>query len=428
MLRFLVMTRIVFLTLFLGLTMGRQQVAVTVSGPVARVELALDGRTAAVITGEPWRASVDFGTHLVPRRLVARALDEHGAELARIEQRVNLPSRTSAAALVLESPRSVRLIWQSVDSEQPKDVQWMLDGAPLNASALTASLPELDLEKPHLVRAVATSSGGQVTDAELIFGGGLTDAAASALTAVPLRVERANAAIPASLTIGGKRPDIIAVEQLPADIIFVRDPSQTELALRIEAGNRLRRRAGPPAAGTATTIAHGARFVWPVATRTKGTSAAELFASSRSFSVKDFAGVQWVLANISAPKADSLRFADAVAVAGLQAATSRRPRAVVLITGSRHNDGSRLTPAQAREYLASIGVPLFVWCITDFEPAGWDEVRRIDTSERFRDAANDLLGEIQRQRIVWIGGDHMLDEILVSGAGVKPLWSLIHDP
>lgn len=284
---------------------------------------------------------------------------------------------------------------------------------------------------PHLSgaisRRVRTRSDSR-SSAELIFGGGLTDAASSALTAVPLRVERENAAIPASLTIGGRRPVIIAVEQLPADIIFVRDPSLTELALRIESQNRLRRRAGPGAASTSRTTAHGARFVWPVATRAKGTSAAELFASSRSFSVKDFAGVQWVLANISAPKADSLRFSDAVAVAGLQAATSRRPRAVVLITGSRHSDDSRLTPAQAREYLASIGVPLFVWCISDFEPAGWEEVRRIDTSERFRDAVNDLLEEIQRQRIVWIEGDHMLHEVLVNGSGVEPLWSLIDDP
>src|SRR5688500_18434697 len=92
MLRLSAMTQIVFLTLFLGLTVGRQQVAVTVSGPVARVEIALDGRTAAVISSAPWRANVDFGAHLVPRRLVARALDERGNELARVEQRINLPS------------------------------------------------------------------------------------------------------------------------------------------------------------------------------------------------------------------------------------------------------------------------------------------------------------------------------------------------
>jgi len=421
------MARIVFLTLFLGLTMGRQPVAVTVSGPVARVEIALDGRRAAVITREPWRASVDFGTRLVPRRLVARALDEQGNELARVEQRVNLPSRTSAATLVLESPRSVRLIWQSIDTEQPKDVRWTLDGAPLDATSMHAALPALDPEKPHLVRAVAISSSGQVTDAELVFGGGLTDAAASALTAVPLRVERAQS-IPSSLTVGGERPDIIAVEQLPAEIIFVRDPSLAELALRLESQNRLRRRAGLQSLGPPNATSQAARFIWPVATRAQGTTASELFPSSRSFPVKDAAGIQWVLANVSAPTAESLRFADAVAVAGLQAAASRRPRAVVLITGSRHRDDSRLTPPQARQYLASIGVPLFVWCITDFEPAGWEEPRHIDTSERFRDAANDLLEEIRRQRIVWIAGDRMLDEVSVSGAGVTPLWSQIHDP
>lgn len=426
------MTQIVFLTLFLGLTMGRQQVAVTVSGPVARVEIALDGRRAAVMTREPWRANVDFGTQLLPRRLVARALDERGNELARVEQRVNLPSRTSAATLMLESPRSVRLIWQSVDTERPKDVRWTLDGAPLNASSMLAALPALDPEKPHLVRAVAITSSGQVIDAELVFGGGLTDAASSALTAVPLRVESAQS-IPSSLTVGGRRPDIIAVDQLPADIIFVRDPSLAEFARWLDAENRLRRRKGfgsynPPALGAPASGSQGARFIWPVPTRAQGTSASELFPSSRTFSVKDAAGIRWIIGNISAPSAESLRFADAVAVAGLQAATSRRPRAVVLITGERQRDDSQLKPAQARQYLASVGVPLFVWTTSGLAPAEWGDVRHVDTADRFRDAAGELLAEIQRQRIVWIGGDHMLDEVSVSGAGVTPLWRQVHDP
>ena len=44
------MVQIAFLTLFLGLTSGKQQIAVAVRGPAAAVELMLDG-TAVVREG-----------------------------------------------------------------------------------------------------------------------------------------------------------------------------------------------------------------------------------------------------------------------------------------------------------------------------------------------------------------------------------------
>jgi len=418
------MTQIVFLTVFLGLTMGRQPVGMTVTGPVARVEITLDGTRVATLTRAPWTANVDFGSRLLPPRLIARALDENGDELARVEQRVNVPHTPSEAALVLES-RSARLVWQSLDTEKPKDVQWTLDGARLNATSLRASLPQLDLEKPHVLRAVATSASGHVADAELVFGGGLTGVASAALTAVPLRVER-DADVNDTISVRGAPAEIVAVERLPADIIFVRDPSLGDLAFRIDVESRVHRRSGfdrlvTPATAAPATRREGARFIWPVATRTRGTAAADLFPSSRTFMVADAPAIRSVLANVSAPAADTLRFADAVAVAALQAAGSRRPRAVVLIIGAQHRDASRLTPRQTKEYLASIGVPLFVWTASGAAPADWGEARRIDGSDRLRDAAADLLEEVHRQRIVWITGDAMLDEISVSG-GARALW------
>lgn len=420
------MTQIVFLTLFLGLTLGRQPVSLDVTGAVARVEITLDGKTAAVLTQAPWNASLDFGTRLVPRRLVARALDADGAELARVEQRVNVPHATSVAELVLEAD-SARLIWQSLESEKPRDVQWMLDGARLGATSTRAPLPQLDADKPHLLRAVATSTSGQVADAELVFGGGLTGFAASALTAVPLRVE-SNADVKKSIRVNGNAASVVAVERLPADIIFVRNPSLVDFAFRIDFENRSRRRTGFDAmamndAAVPVERRQGTRFIWPVASRKRGTSAADLFPSSRTFLIADAPAVRNLLANVSAPAGEPLRYADAVAVAALQAAASRRPRAVVLIIGTDHRDGSQLSPRQAKEYLASIGVPLYVWTVSPNPPAEWGDARRIDGSDRLRDAAADLLEDVQRQRIAWIAGDYMLDEIGVSGGPhVSALW------
>ena len=410
------MTQIVFLTLFLGLTMGRQPVALDVTGAVTRVEIALDGKPAAMLTHAPWTASVDFGARLVPRRLVARALDADGTELARVEQRVNVPHATTEAELVLESD-GARLIWQSLDSATPKDVQWMLDGTRLAATSFRAALPQLDVDKPHLLRAVATSASGQVADAELVFGGGLTGSAASALTAVPLRVA-SNADV--KITVHGNPARVVAIERLPADIIFVRNPSLVDFAFRIDYENRAHKRDGFDTFMSNATVPverrQGTRFLWPVATRARGTSAADLFASSRTFMVSAAAEVRNVLANVSAPAGEPLRYADAVAVAALQAAASQRPRAVVLIIGTDHTDASQLTPQQAKEYLASIGVPLFVWTLSENPPPEWGDARRIDGSDRLREAAADLLDEVQRQRIAWIAGDYMLDEIRAAGA------------
>jgi len=416
------MTQIVFLTLFLGLTMGRQPVSVDVAGPVARVEITLDGQPAATLASAPWTANIDFGSHLLPRRLVARALDASGNELARVEQRVNVPHAPAEAALVVES-QTARLVWQSIDTEKPKDVQWMLDGARLNASSVRASLPALDPGKPHLLRAIATSASGEVAEAEIVFGGGLTGVAASALTAIPVRVDN-DADLSKAITVNGEPAQIVAVERVPADIIFVRDPSLSDFALRIDVENRVHRRSGAiDLGGSRVPIEkkQGIRFFWPVAVRKRGTTTADLFPSSRTFFVADAPAIRSVLANISAPSSEQLRFADAVAVAALQAAASRRPRAVVLITGSQHRDASQLTPQQTKEYLASIGVPLYVWTTVE-TPTEWGEARRIDGSERVRDAAADLLQEVQRQRIVWIAGDYMLDEIAVSGSA-KALWN-----
>ena len=56
-------------SLFLGLISGFQDVEVRATGPVADVELLLDGRTVGVLAQEPWDFACDFGPGLAPHEL-----------------------------------------------------------------------------------------------------------------------------------------------------------------------------------------------------------------------------------------------------------------------------------------------------------------------------------------------------------------------
>src|SRR5947209_7351042 len=87
--------QIIFLSLFLGIAAGPQPVTLQVIGPVRTVRLLLGGREVAALTSPPWRALIDFGAELTPRELTAIGFDEHGTEVARATQILNLPRPTA---------------------------------------------------------------------------------------------------------------------------------------------------------------------------------------------------------------------------------------------------------------------------------------------------------------------------------------------
>jgi hypothetical protein len=108
------MAQIAFLTLFLGLTLGPQPIEVTVTGPVATIELRLDGAPAGLIAGPPWSGRIDFGQSLLPHELTARALDAQGQEIGRVQQWVNLPRSPAEVDVFLENGPAGRPV-----AEQP---------------------------------------------------------------------------------------------------------------------------------------------------------------------------------------------------------------------------------------------------------------------------------------------------------------------
>ena len=90
----------------------------------------------------------------------------------------------------------------------------------------------------------------------------------------------------------------------------------------------------------------------------------------------------------------------------------------VLLLGPTAKDGGLLTPDEARSFLRRLGVPLEVWSIGKRSPEAqrWKAETLITAYDHrdFDDVVNRLLGEVDRQRIVWFEGAHMPHEVVPS--------------
>ncbi|HEX3584086.1 MAG TPA: hypothetical protein VH087_20135, partial [Thermoanaerobaculia bacterium] len=389
------MNQLIFLTAFLGLTLGTQTVRLDVKGDVAAVELQLDGHSVATLHRAPWQANVDFGTSLVPHRLVAIGRDGSGTELVRAEQKINLPRPNAEAALVVDGQR-VRIHWSSIDGKPPKSAELKADGKRIALDAnLAGQLPALSSDVPHLLQATIESASGETAETTAIFGG-MADSQSGAITAVPV-VLNGNAPRDARALEGFfAGATAIGIEKPAADVILVRDPSEADGVMRLgrplsggndappsssASGNIYSRGAPlPPSRSTSSSDSWisrdgTVRFLWPYAGRAASGTPTDLFPSSRRFD-RSNGGFHWLLSSVASPvTSPQLRYSDAVAVAGLQALGRQHPRAVVLIVGPSFRDSSTLTAAQVRTFLDSVGVPLFVWSFADAasQPAGTKE-------------------------------------------------------
>lgn len=438
------MDTIAFLTLFLGLTLGPQEVTLSASDSVKRIELRLDGKVAATLTAPPWVGRVNLGRTLAPHRLTAVGFDASGAEIAAVEQKINVPRATTEARIVVEHdrggvPRKARVVWTSVASSTVRNVEVDLDGLPLPVSKdFTVSLPKMS-NIPHVLRAKVVTGTGDYGEATTVVGASLAAESESQLTAVPVEVVKGQPDKASLLRVGDKPLKVIALDKVSAEVIFVRHPSEKEAAMRLDLKSRVARRSAP---GMSAAMMIGTedkadvhlapeddiRFLWPTFVAGTGQMKAALFPSSRSVDTVDH-GLRWWLSHISAEDAPIHRYADAVAVAGLQALGSRRARAVVLVIGEDYHDSSALTPAATRAYLDQIGVPLFVWSIAEAEklsPAarGWGEIEDASTEDKLRDATKRLSALLARQQIAWVEGDFLPHEITLgasAGEGIKLL-------
>lgn len=434
------MTQIAFLTLFLGLTLGPQPVELTVTGPVAAVEILLDGAPVARLAGPPWSGRIDFGPALLPHELVARALDDQGTEISRARQWVNLPRAPAEVEVLFEQApggRRVagRLIWRSRTGENPSAMAVTFDGKPLIPDAEgRIVLPAYDPETTHVLSAELRFSGSMVARKDVAFGGDLGDEVSTELTAMPVRL-RPGQRLPSPEQMRGwflssGRPlTVAAVEEGPAELFVVRDLTTGDALKKLDTEGKSRSmlselQRNPEyrrfllMLGKEDTV----RFVWPVARLVDGTGTSfrsELFDMSRDLGSED-GGLFWFLARFL-PLVDNpwkQRLADAVAVGGLQALYGNRRRAVLLVLGERPVDVSRSDPPLVRRYLESIRVPLFVWTLGDpaVSGAAWEGGTEVSSISKMRKAFSRLEKDLETQRIVWLDGRYLPQSIELSPA------------
>ena len=236
----------------------------------------------------------------------------------------------------------------------------------------------------------------------------------------------------ANLLVREGRPvPVIAVEEGPAIVCVVRGPSvatalkslgtggKTTL-VQVPGGRRL-----PQFDRDASRFAMALekedrlRFIWPMPQAISGAPRAQLFNRSRDFMGSD-AGLAGLLTRVEHPEARAreVHLADAAAVAGLEATASGSRRAVVLVLGDETADGSRHSPASIRRYLQAIRVPFAVWSLKSprLQPLAksWGEVEDVSSVERLEKAIERLKADLASQRVVWIQGRFLPQEIGLS--------------
>ncbi len=442
-----------FLTLFFGLISGLVPVEVTVSGPVAAVELTMDDGAPVRLAKPPWKTTLDFGLALLPHRIVARALDEEGHELARTEEWANSPHPPAKAEIVLEAekggaPRAARVVWTSVLAGKPKSTSLTFDGRPLKLDeAGRAALPPHDLKTIHILAAEIQLQSNETVRKDVAYGGEYGSEISTELTAVPLRVPAGTLPplknLHGWLTAGGKELNVAALEDGQAQLFIVRVPNDYEDTSKIgsiglmSADIQLEMRLDKEAR---------IRFVPPYTERVEGQDQeADLFNISGEATYahgglpflvrgalvegrtdKDPRRRQRYLAGFSDHPTDKpvkreLRIADAVAVAGLQAMAENRRRAVLLVLkGDESEDHSLYAPGTVRRFLAAIHVPLFVWTLGKPAPlslaTAWGPSEQVDIVKNLYRASGSLRDELRAQRVVLVEGHHLPQSIALGPA------------
>lgn len=419
---------VTFVSLFLWLVTGIQTVEVATEAPVVRVEFHLDGELVGEVTDNRRKIQIDFGPTLEPHELVAVAYDAAGAEIDRARQVINLPSPPVVATLVVdhdETGRAVaaRVVTESATRLAPVNVVVSVDGRVIEPEAgHRYPLPTFEPRTTHLVSAEALWADGSAARTDLSLGGDFGEIVASELTAVPIRIsgeEPSVQEIQGRLTVGGEPLRVVAVEESGARIYVVRDLGATP-ALKA-AGRSNARVSKSIRAHYDPVFEHDlgpdldrAYLVGVNAAAARGVS---LFPVAGPVSLKRW-GLPWAVTTLHDryPDPDDQRVADAVAVAGIRAAGHGSPRVVVLVLSAQVDDGSVYPVSAVKHFLAEIGVPLVVWVAHKETENPWGPGTKTVSPKDFSRATDALLDELSHQRIVWVEGRHLLNQVELDGA------------
>jgi len=385
------LAELVFVTRLLGLMSGTRAIEARVDPSVHSVEIVLDGERVDVLRGAPWRTKIDVGAELAPHELTAIARNAEGAELERDTQFLNVP-RPQAEIDVLIVRGRAEITWQHIGGVQPKAMRVKL-GEKVLASTLTRSvrLPELSPDALNVLSIDLEFEDGATAHRDFVFGG-FSEQMPAELTATIVR-ERGGEKNRAKCFRAHDRPvTASAVETGDVALLIVRHSVSAGEQYRRRNANRARM-PEPVFEMPRTSV----RFIWPVA---QGAGSSDLFMTSAPMS--GMRGLRFLLMNANGPRGLTLRFADAVAVAGTEALREPRRRAVLLVLNGEE-DQSRYPPGAVRRYLDRIGVPLYVWSLAGpVRGSAWGEVRDISTNVRLQEAMRALGRDLDSLRIAWL--------------------------
>lgn len=415
---------VAFATIFLGLVLGPQVVQVVVDGPVATLEIRLDGETKATRTEPPWDFVIDFGLGYQPHVLEAVAFDPDGEELSRAEQWLNVPRPEVEGEIVLSGGRDgtgvvAQVLWESRLGAMPDEVVATLDGRPLPVSdPERIEIPPHDPDRLHLLQVELRFRQGYSTLVDKTFGGSYADEVDTQLTAVPIELSRDDRTPTVDMLQGkvvgaaGRPLEVVAVDAGPAELIVVRDVAAQSVldelgARRGIAPNKAKERHS----GTLRKN-QLVRFLYPVTIERLGhRTRQEQFPTSHAYTPR-YGGLAWLMIQERQPFTGRQRLTEAVAVAGMAAARRNRRRAVLLVLSGDPSDASRIPPETTRRYLEHLRVPLEVWAVGDKRTTGpWGPQRPIPGIYALHNATRDLARLLERQRIVWLRGRHLPQQI-----------------
>lgn len=423
---------VAFQNLLLGIVFGLVPVRLTVSPPVVTVDVVVDGTAVTTLRGEPWEVGLNLGPPM-PHEIVVVGRDAEGREVSRARQLINVPRPTAEARLTVVPGRggertTAALAWSTIDNAAPRRIHLELDGQVVTVKdPAHIELPELDLARSHFLAAEVIFPKGVEAHAEASFGGEFESSAVTELTAYPVVVKPGATLPPAEemqgwLRAGEQRPRVVAVEEGFHDVVVVFDQDASGRFRGITPGQRGSRvlSYSQPLQESKGGNRLSALWAVPRAVQTpNGRELRGLFPSSITLDL-DVDELRKLIFRVSWPAADRSKqaLANAVATAGMQAATLGRRRAVVLILGEAAPDESTMSVDAARAYLESLNVPLFVWTperrISELELPGWGRPDDVSTNQQLQAAMGRVFKALQAQRIVWLAGSYLPTAISIA--------------
>lgn len=446
---------IVFVSLFLGLTTGVHTIELEVDGPVASIEVMVDGKRIAMLDAEPWQVDYDFGARLLPHELLAIARNRSGRVLGRARQLVNAPRPEVETKILLQRdqqglPRSAKVIWESVAFDQVEAIRAVFDGQQIsNPKPERIVLPDYDPAATHLFAVELELPENQTSRAELSFGGFYGAEISMELTATSIvpaddDTEPTLASMTGCFKVKDQLLQVVAVEKGHIALYMVQDELTRHLLRNLQRrhdlraasskGRSLRRytagrnkkmnkATAPPKRGD--EIFDRVCFIHPEALRKdQQDTSTLLFAVGDSLRLAPDS-LPWLLSQrpgaLIVKRSQSL--SDAVAVAGVRAAAGRTRCAVVLVLSEQPVDDSRYQPQAVRAYLQSINVPFVIWIISERDTVmtPWGLARGISGIEDLQAAAAEIEEQLARQWIVWLDGAHLASSIRLTekGQGIR---------